>query len=92
MAFLQDRYIKKDWEKFDYIIKMDEQNKRDIHPPLDKGNNKPVIAKLMDFVEDEDEKDIPDPYYTGNFDYTYSLVEKGCQNLLESIKREHNIS
>lgn len=33
-------------------------------------------------------KDVPDPYYTGDFQETYDLVLEGCTALLEKIKEE----
>ena len=46
------------------------------------------INKLLDYVENTKEKDVPDPYYTGNFDEVYELVQAGCARLLEEIKKE----
>ncbi|GGF24807.1 phosphotyrosine protein phosphatase [Halobacillus andaensis] len=75
-----------DWDRFDYIIAMDQQNLSDLNGIREKND---VEVKLfMDFVKDEDEKDVPDPYFTGNFDYVYELVEAGCQSLLEHIKKK----
>jgi protein-tyrosine phosphatase len=30
-------------------------------------------------------RDVPDPYYSGGFDYVYELVRSGCQGLLAHI-------
>lgn len=30
--------------------------------------------------------DVPDPYYSGNFEETYELVSEGCEKLLEYVK------
>ncbi|WAA12779.1 low molecular weight protein-tyrosine-phosphatase [Fervidibacillus halotolerans] len=79
-----------DFDSFDYIIGMDLSNLEELKRIA--GNNKKVhIARLMDFVPEAKEKNIPDPYYTGNFDYVYELVKEGCQNLLETIKKEYSI-
>ena len=53
-----------------------------------KKENGPVIAKLMDFVENPLEPNVPDPYYTGKFDYTYQLISEGCRHLLQRIKED----
>ena len=45
----------------------------------------------MDFVEDPEEENVPDPYYTGDFDYTYKLVSNGADHLLAHIKDKHSI-
>lgn len=81
-----------DFERFDYIIAMDEQNKKDVLKLLETDcNEKPVVRKLMDFVPNPKETDVPDPYYTGDFAYTYELVEEATDCLLEYIKDNHNL-
>lgn len=78
-----------DWSDFDYIIAMDDDNIAE----LDKLKTSDVeTAKLMDFVEDAPEENVPDPYFTGNFDYTYELVSAGCENLLNYIIEKHDLT
>jgi protein-tyrosine phosphatase len=77
-----------DFEKFDYIIGMDESNKKNIYQITGKPDH-PKIIRLLDLTEHK--KDVPDPYYTGDFDETYRLVLAGCQSLLKKIRKEQNI-
>jgi protein-tyrosine phosphatase len=79
---------KNDFEKFDYIIGMDESNKKNIYQITGKPNH-PKIIRLLDLTQHK--KDVPDPYYTGDFDETYKLVSDGCRALLEKIRSEQNI-
>ncbi|MEC5424174.1 low molecular weight protein-tyrosine-phosphatase [Virgibacillus sp. C22-A2] len=89
---LAARQVKKsDWDDFDYIIAMDDQNITDLHG-IRKEDGAVVIAKLMDFVSEPEEVNIPDPYYTGDFMYTYKLVSEGCSNLLNYLIEKHTIS
>jgi protein-tyrosine phosphatase len=81
---------KKDWDDFNYIIAMDDQNIKDLQK-INSQSADIVVAKLMDFVEDAKEREVPDPYYTGDFDYTYELVVEGCSTLLSYIREKHNI-
>ncbi|MCP3029072.1 low molecular weight protein-tyrosine-phosphatase [Halobacillus sp. A5] len=74
-----------DWDRFDYIIAMDQQNLTDLNAIREK--NDVEVQLFMDFVDHENEKDVPDPYFTGNFDYVYGLIQSGCQSLLEHIKQ-----
>lgn len=76
-----------DWDDFQYIIAMDEKNIGDLKAIREK--NGVVVDKLMNGVPDAAETDVPDPYFTGNFDYVYDLVSEGCSRLLERIKQEH---
>ena len=80
---------KEDFEKFDYIIGMDESNIRNISEIT--GNlNHPKIIRLLTLTDHN--KDVPDSYYTGDFQETYNLVLEGCQALLEKIRKEHKLT
>ena len=80
---------KSDFEKFDYIIGMDASNTENIYQITGKPHH-PKIMRLLDLTENK--IDVPDPYYTGDFEETYRLVSDGCQALLEKIRVEQNIN
>ncbi|MFJ5770561.1 low molecular weight protein-tyrosine-phosphatase [Psychrobacillus sp. NPDC093180] len=77
---------KEDFQKFDYIIGMDHSNVTNIRQILEQPDH-PKVMRFLDLTEHE--KDVPDPYYTGDFQETYDLVIEGCQALLDKMKREH---
>ncbi|MDX8361561.1 low molecular weight protein-tyrosine-phosphatase [Cytobacillus sp. IB215316] len=82
--------VENDLENFDYIIGMDSENIGNLHKMA--GYNKTgFIGRLLDLVPESDIDDVPDPYFTGNFEEVYDLVVKGCENLLQMIKNKHNI-
>jgi protein-tyrosine phosphatase len=78
---------KADLNEFDYIIAMDSENVENIIKlgPLS-SNTK--VTRLLDFVENNTKKDVPDPYFTGNFEEVYELIKEGCVLLLEQIKKD----
>jgi len=91
-AGMQARQIEQvDGQGFNYIIAMDDQNIKDLQQLL-QGNYDCKIFKLMDFVTNTEETNVPDPYYTGDFDYTYELVNEGTKNLLDYILTKHHIN
>ncbi|MEK5393303.1 low molecular weight protein-tyrosine-phosphatase [Margalitia sp. FSL K6-0131] len=77
-----------DFENFDYIVGMDTSNVKNIYQLTGKPNH-PKILRLLDLTEHK--KDVPDPYYTGDFQETYDLVSQGCRALLEKIREEHHL-
>lgn len=79
---------KDDLSKFDYIIAMDRNNEMDIIGLNSSEQNQTNILKLLDLTDEHRGKDVPDPYYTGNFDEVYQLVKQGCEQLLQKIKIE----
>lgn len=76
---------KEDFESFDYIIGMDESNINNMYEILEQPKH-PKVMRLLDLTAHR--KDVPDPYFTGDFQETYDLVTEGCQHLLEKIKKE----
>nr|WP_106781677.1 low molecular weight protein-tyrosine-phosphatase [Lysinibacillus timonensis] len=73
---------KEDFERFDYIIAMDSSNVRNIREMLGQPDH-PKIFRFLDITPHQ--KDVPDPYYTGDFQETYELVVDGCAALLKKI-------
>jgi len=68
--------------EYDLLIGMDDYNMADLRRlvfPEDAGR----IRKLLSFAGSE--RDIADPWYTGNFDETYADVLEGCTALLKSL-------
>lgn len=66
-----------DFETFDLILGMDEQNVRDLKK-MSAGRYDDKIKLFMS-------KSVPDPYYTGDFEETYALVTKGCKDLVAQL-------
>ncbi|MGG3573554.1 low molecular weight protein-tyrosine-phosphatase [Bacillus gobiensis] len=79
-----------DLEKFDYLIAMDAENISALKR-MARNSGNTAISRLLDLVDESETKDVPDPYYTGNFEEVYSLVTRGCEKLLDRIVKEHNL-
>ena len=75
-----------DLNDYDYIIAMDTENVKNIKK-LSDDSSTVKIKRLLDFVDDPVLIDVPDPYYTGNFDEVYELINDGCERLLQEIKK-----
>lgn len=74
---------KGDYEAYDYILLMDENNRRNLMRIIGSDTQEKVYG-LLDFAERP--RDIADPWYTGNFDVTYDDVVEGCQCFLAHLK------
>ena len=77
-----------DYDKFDYIIGMDDWNIKNLHRLL-KGDPDGKVYKFLTFAGSD--RDIADPWYTGNFDETYRDVCEGCDGLINYLKRNHEL-
>ncbi|WP_413363953.1 low molecular weight protein-tyrosine-phosphatase [Lysinibacillus sp. 3P01SB] len=75
-----------DLDDFDYIVCMDESNVRNTREML-QAHTDAKIFRFLDLTPHK--KDVPDPWYTGDFEETYSLCAEGCEVLLDKIKKDY---
>lgn len=82
---------KNDYEKYDYLIVMEERNKKDLLRIIGE-DTKAKIHLLMEYTNNP--KDIADPWYSGDFDTAYNEIYEGCLclfNYLLNKEVEHEI-
>ena len=76
-----------DFERFDLILAMDEENAANLRrrAPLDKRNR---VKLFLDFAADADDKEVPDPYYGGasGFERVLDLAEAAARGLVEHLR------
>lgn len=77
---------KKDYDRFDYLIGMDDWNIRNMKRILG-GDPEGKVFKMLEFAGSS--RDVADPWYTGDFETTYRDVVAGCEGLLQEIYRDH---
>ena len=79
------RLMPEDYNKYDYIIGMEESNIRNIKRIF--GNDiEHKIYRLLDYSDNP--RDIADPWYTGNFEITYNDIVEGCNGFLQYLKNK----
>lgn len=79
------QFIKQDKHAFDYIVCMDTKNKLDVLEIIGDASADSVVITFMDLLPAKGIADVPDPYYSGNFEFVYELVREGCEVLLERV-------
>ena len=79
-----------DYDHFDLILCMEEYNIRNLTRVLgaeimqmDANLDNPKIRRLID-------RDVADPWYTGDFEATYRDVLEGCDELIKNINITSN--
>ncbi len=79
-----------DFEKFDFILAMDEENLTDLQNQSN-DEHKGKIKLFLEFSKNMQPLEVPDPYYGGaqGFEVVLDLVEEASQGLLAHIKQEH---
>ena len=74
---------RRDYDKYDYLIGMDQWNIRNMMRIL-RGDPEHKVYRLLAFTDRPDD-DIADPWYTGDFETTYRDIREGCTGLLKYL-------
>ena len=83
-----------DFEKFDWIVVMDEENYQDVMrkvPSHTSSNKLAKVVRMKDFFNDFKGYDhVPDPYYGGSegFELALDIIEDGCKEMLKSLQQK----
>lgn len=77
--------------QYDMIIVMDESNENEVQKLFSTAEKQPEIHRMMDFAENPAEENVPDPFFTGDFDYTYSLLSEALQGLQNYLSKNNYI-
>ena len=80
----------KDFDHFDLIIGMDDENIKTLRSMARNENDLAKIHKMTDFSKIFSYKEVPDPYYGGDegFELVLDLLEDACSGLLEKESQE----
>lgn len=81
----------RDLSLINYIIAMDRSNLRDLEQIARDRDVESRMSLLLSYREESSPRDVPDPYYSGNFEYVYQLVKDGCEGLLAHIQKQEGL-
>ena len=74
--------VRADYDRFDYLIGMDEENLDDMLR-ICGGDPEKKISLLLEWAGLS--RDVADPWYTGNFEATYQDLIVGCTAFLNKL-------
>lgn len=78
-----------DAARFAVLVALDGRNRQDMLD-LFPAAQRPEVHYLLDFIPAGPRaQDVPDPWYTGDFDAVYALIERACQGLLDQLSAAH---
>lgn len=86
---------KVDFDRFDYIVTMDEENYRNITSMARHDDDRRKVVRMADHLKGfPGRTSVPDPYYGGEADFKLALdlIEDGCNNFLKSLECTSSIS
>ncbi|ASP23136.1 low molecular weight protein-tyrosine-phosphatase YfkJ [Antarctobacter heliothermus] len=73
-----------DFDRFDLIVAMDAQNLDDLNT-LAPAAGGARIRLMTDFADTKDATEVPDPYFTRDFDGALDLIERCADGLLRQL-------
>jgi protein-tyrosine phosphatase len=81
------QFQQSDFEEFDLILAMDQENYRDILSLDPTGKYQDKVRLMCDFATHHSEREVPDPYYGGTegFDKVIDLLLDACEGLLQHV-------
>lgn len=82
-----------DFEVFDLILAMDEENYRNIRALDRLGKYEDKVKLICEFCTHHRDKEVPDPYYGGaeGFNYVIELLMDACEGLLKYVVDGQNL-
>lgn len=83
------QFSRRDFERFDLIIAMDQENRRDLLRLVPTPAQQAKIHLLREFDRTSAaQASVPDPYYGGidGFEEVYDIVERACRGLLNTLE------
>jgi protein-tyrosine phosphatase len=81
-------FTPRDFDLFDMIIAMDENNLHEILSLDVLGRHREKVHLLCDFLAEPGPSEVPDPYYGGEagFERCLVLIERACEGLLAHLR------
>jgi protein-tyrosine phosphatase len=85
------QFKKSDFDAFDYIFVMDNNNYNDV---LDLATNelqKNKVQLILNEIFPNENVDVPDPYYglTNGFDMVYQMLDEACEVIAKKLIAKH---
>jgi protein-tyrosine phosphatase len=79
-----------DFDKFDYIVAMDDSNMSDLLYLARNEQDEKKLSKMTDYCSSFENTSVPDPYYGGSsgFELVLDLLEDASEGLLKFIQNE----
>ncbi len=77
-----------DFENFDYIYVMDNNNYKDILALAPNNKDKEKVRIIMNEIFEDENVDVPDPYYgiEGGFESVYAMLDEACDVIAKKLK------
>lgn len=85
------RFIREDFDNFEYIIGMDAGNMSDMRS-IEPETHGARLALMLDYSKKYQQKEVPDPYFGNDgFELVFDMIEDASLGLLDHIRNSHKL-
>ncbi|WP_269223664.1 MULTISPECIES: low molecular weight protein-tyrosine-phosphatase [Flavobacterium] len=86
------QFQKTDFEAFDYIFVMDNNNYNDVIHLAQNEIQKHKVKLILDAIFPNENVDVPDPYYglANGFDMVYEMLDEACEVIAQRLITKHS--
>jgi protein-tyrosine phosphatase len=85
IAHVSRRVRVSDFANFDWLVAMDAANARELRRLAPDDNARAQVIMLRAFEPQADSLEVPDPWYSGEFDRVFAICERACAGLLRAL-------
>ncbi len=90
LTSISRQFIIGDFDRFDCIIGMDDQNMSDLRELAVSNDDLKKLSRMTDYCTNFTNDSVPDPYYGGasGFELVLDLLEDACEGLINKLENE----
>lgn len=83
------KFKKSDFEDFDFIYVMDNQNYKDVLALAESETHKNKVQLILEELFPGERVDVPDPYYGGQdgFEKVFDMLDEACNCIANKLQR-----
>jgi len=85
------QFKKSDFDAFDYIFVMDNNNYNDVIDLAKNEDQKNKVQLILNALFPDENVDVPDPYYglPNGFEMVYQMLDEACEVIAEKLIAKH---
>ena len=80
-----------DFVYYDYIYAMDRSVERDALLMARRKGCEDKVVRFSRYDPDPHTFEVPDPYFSDNFEAVYTIVDRTCRAILEALVRQYRL-